>query len=124
MDESQVQIDQINVDNARKALSEATITAPVDGVVGQVNVTVGQISGGSASTSSTSSSGGGQGGSGAGSGSASSGSGTSSTHAIVVLDPGAFDVVGTVTDAQINEVALARPHRSPSPARAGRSRAG
>ena len=112
MDQSQVQIDQINVDNAQKALSEATITAPVAGIVGQVNITVGQISTGSP-TASTSSSGGGQGGggnggsgAGSGSGSSSSGSGSSSTHAIVVLDPGAFEVVGTLTDAQINEVAL------------------
>jgi macrolide-specific efflux system membrane fusion protein len=102
IDQSQVQIDQINIDNAQKALSQATLTAPADGVVGQVNITVGQISGsGTGSSPST------QGGSSSGSASANS----SSTHAIVVLNPGAFEVVGSVSDVQVNQVAIGQRAR-------------
>ncbi len=101
IDQSQVQIDQINVDNAQRALGQATLTAPVAGVVGQVNITVGQIatSGGSTSTGSSSGS------SGTGS-SAGTSSAFSTTHAIVVLTPGAFQVVGAVSDAQVNQIAV------------------
>jgi multidrug efflux pump subunit AcrA (membrane-fusion protein) len=109
IDQSQVQIDQINVDNAQKALSQATLTAPVDGVVGQVNITVGQISGSGTGSSSSSASSGGQGGSSGGSASASSSS--SSTHAIVILNPGAFEVVGSVSDVQVNQVAIGQRAR-------------
>jgi macrolide-specific efflux system membrane fusion protein len=105
MDQSQVQIDRINVDNAQKSLSQATLTAPVDGVVGQVNITVGQISGSGTGASSSTASSGGQG----GSGSASSSS--SSTHAIVILNPGAFEVVGSVSDVQVNQVATGQRAR-------------
>jgi macrolide-specific efflux system membrane fusion protein len=107
IDQSQVQIDQINIDNAQKALSQATLTAPADGVVGQVNITVGQISGSGTGSSSSTASSGGQGGSSSGSASASS----SSTHAIVVLDPGAFEVVGSVSDVQVNQVAIGQRAR-------------
>jgi macrolide-specific efflux system membrane fusion protein len=88
MDTSQVQIDQINVDSAQKALSQGTLTAPVDGVVGVVNLTTGQSvsSGSSTSSSSTSSS--------------------SSSPQISVLTPGAFQVTGTVSDTQVNEIAV------------------
>jgi multidrug efflux pump subunit AcrA (membrane-fusion protein) len=103
IDQSQVQIDQINVDNAQKSLSQATLTAPVDGVVGQVNITVGQISGSGTGSSSSGASAGGQGGSAAASSSSSSSS--SSTHAIVILNPGAYEVVGSVSDVQVNQVA-------------------
>ncbi|HEY2705879.1 MAG TPA: biotin/lipoyl-binding protein [Candidatus Dormibacteraeota bacterium] len=97
IDQSQVQIDQINVDNAQKALTQATLTAPLAGAVAQVNVTVGQIaaSGGSTSTGSSSAAGGG-----------SSSTGSSTTHAIVILTPGAFQVVGAVSDAQVNQIAV------------------
>ncbi|HEV7466950.1 MAG TPA: biotin/lipoyl-binding protein [Candidatus Dormibacteraeota bacterium] len=111
IDQSQVQIDQISVDNAQKALTQATLTAPVDGVVGQVNVSVGQIapSGSSSSTSSSS------GQAGASSASSASSSGTSSssstTHSIVILTPGAFEVVGSVSDAQVNRVAAGQRAR-------------
>jgi multidrug efflux pump subunit AcrA (membrane-fusion protein) len=112
MDQSQVQIDQINVDNAQKALSQGTLTAPVDGVVGQVNITVGQISGSGSGSSSSSGSSSGQGGSSSGSGgSASASSSSSSTHAIVILDPGAFQVVGSVSDVQVNQVAVGQRAR-------------
>jgi multidrug efflux pump subunit AcrA (membrane-fusion protein) len=88
MDQSQVQIAQINVDSAQKALSQGTLTAPVDGVIGAVNITTGQSvsSGGSSSSSSTSSS--------------------SSSPQISVLTPGAFQVTGSVSDTQVNQIAV------------------
>jgi HlyD family secretion protein len=84
MDQSQVQIAQINVDNAQKALTQGTLTAPSDGVVGVVNLTTGQtISNGSGSTGSASS---------------------TTTPQISVLTPGAFQVTGTVSDTQVNQI--------------------
>lgn len=88
MDDSQVQIDQINVASAQKALSQATLTAPVDGVVGVVNITTGQ------SLSS------------AGSSSSASSSSSSSSPQLSVLTPGAFQVTGTVSDTQVNQIAV------------------
>src|SRR5262249_22888893 len=96
MDESQIQIDEVAVAAAQRALDAATLSAPSAGVVGQVNVTVGQsVSGGS---------GGASGAIGAASSSASSSSSTS-THAVVLLTPGAFQVTGAVSDAQVNLIA-------------------
>jgi macrolide-specific efflux system membrane fusion protein len=89
MDQSQVQIAQINVDNAQKALGQGTLTAPADGVVGVVNLTVGQTIS-----------------SGAGSGSSSSSSSSSSSPQISVLTPGAFQVTGTVSDTQVNQITV------------------
>ncbi len=104
-DQAQVQVDQVNVNNAELALNGATITAPVAGVVGQVNISAGQLtSGGSSSGSGSSNLGGGGGGNGGSNSSSSSGS--SATHDIVVLTPGAFQVVGSVSDTQVSEVAL------------------
>lgn len=102
-DQAQVQVDQVNVDNAQLAVAGATITAPVAGVVGQVNITVGQLTSGGSSTGSSNAGGGGGGG---GAGGSSTGSGSSTTHDIVVLTPGAFEVVGSVSDTQVSEVAL------------------
>ncbi|HEY2703738.1 MAG TPA: biotin/lipoyl-binding protein [Candidatus Dormibacteraeota bacterium] len=87
MDQSQVQIAQINVDNAQKALTQGTLTAPADGVIGVVNLTTGQTisNGGSGSSSSSSS---------------------STTPQISVLTPGAFQVTGTVSDTQVNQIAV------------------
>ena len=85
-DQAQVQIDQISVTSAQTALSGATITAPVGGTVEEVNVTVGQqVSNGSSSNASSSS---------------------STTHSIVLITPGLFQVTGSVSDAQVNEIAL------------------
>ncbi|MEA2671722.1 MAG: hypothetical protein QOG45_1942, partial [Chloroflexota bacterium] len=112
IDQSQVQIDQVTVDNAQKALTQATLTAPVNGVVGQVNVSVGQIAPGGSSSSTSSSSGQGGASSASGSGSSSSSSsGSSTTHSIVILTPGAFQVVGSVSDAQVNQVAAGQRAR-------------
>jgi multidrug efflux pump subunit AcrA (membrane-fusion protein) len=114
IDQSQVQIDQISVGNAQTALTQATLTAPVNGVVGQVNVSVGQIAAGGSSSSTGSSSG--QGGassaSSSGTGTSTSTSTTSSTtHAIVILTPGAFQVVGSVSDVQVNRIAVGQRAR-------------
>jgi multidrug efflux pump subunit AcrA (membrane-fusion protein) len=111
IDQSQVQIDQISVDNAQRALTQATLTAPVDGVVGQVNVSVGQIApGGSSSSGSSSGQGGGSSASSSGTSSSSSSS-SSTTHSIVILTPGAFQVVGSVSDAQVNHIAAGQRAR-------------
>ncbi|HEV3122970.1 MAG TPA: biotin/lipoyl-binding protein [Candidatus Dormibacteraeota bacterium] len=97
MDQSQVQIDQVAVDNASRSLAEATLTAPTSGVVGTVNITVGQSVTGNGSSSSASSS------------AASASSSTS--HQVTLLTPGAFQVSGTVTDAQVNQVAVGQRAR-------------
>ncbi|MDB5113481.1 MAG: hypothetical protein JWL78_551 [Chloroflexi bacterium] len=112
IDQSQVQIDQISVGNAQTALTQATLTAPVNGVVGQVNVSVGQIAPGGSSSSTGSSSGQGGASSAASSGtSTGSSTGSSTTHSIVILTPGAFQVVGSVSDAQVNRVAVGQRAR-------------
>ncbi len=92
IDRSQVSVDQVNVDSAQRALDNATLTAPIDGVVSAVNVVVGQT------TSST-----------GGNGSAASGSST--THAISILTPGAYDVAGSVSDAQVGGIAAGQAAR-------------
>jgi multidrug efflux pump subunit AcrA (membrane-fusion protein) len=87
-DESQVEIDQVNVDNAEAAVTAATLKAPTGGIVEEVNVTNGeQISNG-------------------GTGGVSSGSSGSATHAVVIITPGVFEVTGSVSDAVVNEIAV------------------
>jgi multidrug efflux pump subunit AcrA (membrane-fusion protein) len=79
IDEAQIQIDQVNVNTLQHQLDGAKLTTPIGGVVSQVNIKVGQsVTGGSAGTS---------------------------TYAIVVYTPGAYEVTGTVSDSQINLVA-------------------
>lgn len=96
-DQSAVSVQQVNVTNAQRALDQATLTAPVDGTVGEVNVTVGEsVSGGQSSASSSSSS---------------SSSSASATHAITLLTPGSFEVVGSVSDSQVNQVAVGQRAR-------------
>jgi len=88
MDESQVEIDQVNVSNAQAAVDAATLKAPSGGLVEAVNITDGeQIPSG-------------------GTGGASSGASGSATHAIVVITPGVFEVTGSVSDALVNEIAV------------------
>jgi multidrug efflux pump subunit AcrA (membrane-fusion protein) len=87
-DESQVEIDQVNVNNAQAAVNAATLKAPTGGLVEDVNVTNGeQISS-------------------AGTGGASSGASGSATHAIVIIAPGVFEVTGSVSDTLVNEIAI------------------
>ncbi|MBO0704109.1 MAG: HlyD family efflux transporter periplasmic adaptor subunit, partial [Candidatus Dormibacteraeota bacterium] len=134
-DEDQVTIAQVNVNQDQAQVNEATLTAPVAGTVLEVNTYPGEKvsgSGGSGTSGSTgsSASGGassassGSGGSAAGSSGSSGGStgssggspsgstsgsasqsGGSSTNNFVLMQPGAWNVVGTVSDAQINQIA-------------------
>jgi RND family efflux transporter MFP subunit len=77
MDDAQIQIDQVNVDSIQHQLDSATLTAPIPGIVSQVNVKAGQ---------------------------AVTGGGT--TYAIVIFSPGSYDLTGTVSDSQVNLVAV------------------
>ena len=86
MDESQVDIAQVGVTNAEAAVAATTLKAPEAGVVEEVNVTSGEevSSGGTGGASASG----------------------SSTHAVVVITPGAFEVTGSVSDALVNEIAV------------------
>ncbi|MFN2464971.1 MAG: efflux RND transporter periplasmic adaptor subunit [Candidatus Dormibacteria bacterium] len=95
MDLGAIQVAQVNVDTAQRNLSQATLTAPTDGVVGQVNITVGQSVSGGAS---------------AGGSSATSSSATT-THAVSLQTPGAFVVTGAISDAQVNQVVVGQAAR-------------
>jgi multidrug efflux pump subunit AcrA (membrane-fusion protein) len=77
MDDAQIQIDQVNVNTMQHQLDGATLTAPIPGIVSQVNVKAGQ----SVSAGGT-------------------------TYAIVIFSPGSYNVTGTVSDSQVNLVAV------------------
>jgi multidrug efflux pump subunit AcrA (membrane-fusion protein) len=77
MDDAQIQINQVNVNTLQRQLDSSTLTAPIAGIVSQVNVKAGQAV-----------------------------SSTSTTNAIVIFTPGAYAVTGTVSDSQVNLVAL------------------
>jgi multidrug efflux pump subunit AcrA (membrane-fusion protein) len=77
MDDAQIQIAQINVNTLQHQLDSSTVTTPIAGIVAQVNTKPGQ----SVSTSGTS-------------------------NAFVIFTPGAYAVTGTVSDSQVNMVAL------------------
>ena len=79
MDNAQIEIAQVNVNTMQHELDGATIKSPIVGIVSQVNIAAGQ---------------------------AVSGGGSSSTYAIVVYTPGSYEMTGTVSDAQVNLVAL------------------
>jgi multidrug efflux pump subunit AcrA (membrane-fusion protein) len=79
IDQAQIQIDQVNVNTLQHQLDGARLTTPIAGVVAQVNIKVGQ--------------------------SVSAG-GTGTSYAIVVYTPGAYEVTGTVSDSQVNLVAV------------------
>lgn len=83
-----------NLSAAQQPLGNATLVAPVAGVVGLVNIAGGQTvsgtGGGGGSSSSSTSSGGGS---------------SSSGHAITIIGPGQFEVQGTVSDTQVGLVA-------------------
>ncbi len=86
MDQSQVDIDQVNVTNAQAAVNATTLKTSSGGVVEEVNVTNGEevATGGTGGASA---------------------SGTS-THAIVIITPGVFAVTGSVSDTLVNEIAV------------------
>jgi multidrug efflux pump subunit AcrA (membrane-fusion protein) len=77
MDDAQIQIAQVNVDSLQRQVDAATLTSPIPGIVSQVNVKAGQ--------------------------SVTSGG---TTYAVVIFSPGAYNVTGTVSDSQVNLVAL------------------
>jgi HlyD family secretion protein len=79
MDNAQIQIDQINVDSLQRQVDSSTLTSPIAGIVSQVNVKAGQ--------------------------SASSG-GATATSAFVIFAPGSYQLTGTVSDSQVNLVAI------------------
>jgi HlyD family secretion protein len=80
MDNAQIQIDQINVDNLQRQVDSSTLTSPIAGIVSQVNVKAGQSS--------------------------STGTGAAATSAFVIFAPGSYQLTGTVSDSQVNLVAV------------------
>jgi HlyD family secretion protein len=80
MDNAQIQIDQINVDNLQRQVDSSTLTSPIAGIVSQVNVKAGQSS--------------------------STGTGSAATSAFVIFAPGSYQLTGTVSDSQVNLVAV------------------
>ena len=76
IDAAQVQIEQVNVNTLKHQLAGAVLVSPIDGIVSQVNIQAGQ-----------------------------SVSGGGTTYAIVIYAPGAYEITGTVSDAQVNLVA-------------------
>jgi multidrug efflux pump subunit AcrA (membrane-fusion protein) len=77
VDNAQIQIDQVNVNSLQNQVNSATLTSPIPGIVSQVNIKAGQ--------------------------SVTSGG---TTSAIVIFSPGSYDVTGTVSDSQVNLVAV------------------
>jgi multidrug efflux pump subunit AcrA (membrane-fusion protein) len=77
MDNAQIQIDQVNANSVQHQLDGATLTSPISGIVSQVNIKAGQ--------------------------SVTSGG---TTSAIVIFSPGSYDLTGTVSDSQVNLVAV------------------
>ena len=98
-DQASVNAAQSQVDSANAALSGATLTSPIDGIVVTVGFTAGQqITGGGGGGSSGGGSGGGESGGGSGGGSSGGGSG-SSTSSITVIS--ANDVINANVDATV-----------------------
>jgi multidrug efflux pump subunit AcrA (membrane-fusion protein) len=77
IDQAQIQIDQVDVNTLTHQVNGARMTSPIAGVVSQVNIKEGQ----SITTG-------------------------GSTYSIVVYTPGAYEVSGTVSDSQVNLVAI------------------
>jgi multidrug efflux pump subunit AcrA (membrane-fusion protein) len=77
MDDAQIQINQISVNTLQRQLDSSTLTSPIAGIVAQVNVKAGQAV-----------------------------SSAAATNALVIFTPGAYAVTGTVSDSQVNLVAL------------------
>ena len=85
MDQATVQGDQVTVQQDQQAVVGATITAPTAGEVAEVNISVGQDVSGSSSSKGVSPS-------------------SSPSYDIVLITPGLFEVTGSVSDAQVDEV--------------------
>jgi HlyD family secretion protein len=99
MDQTQVTVAQVSVDTAQRNFNQATLTAPVDGTVGQVSIAVGQSVSGSSSSSS------------GGSSTAATTTSSTTTHALSLITPGSYAVTGSVSDAQIGQVAVGQAAR-------------
>ncbi len=86
MDQSQVDIAEVGVTNAEAAVAATTLKASSGGIVEEVNVTSGEevATGGTGGASASG----------------------SSSHAIVIITPGVFEVTGSVSDALVNEIAV------------------
>ena len=94
MDQSAVSIAQVNVDSAQRNLATATITAPVGGIISAVNIVVGQtVSAGSSGSSSAAT------------------AASTATHQISLLTPGSYQVTGSISDAQVGQVAAGQQAR-------------
>ncbi len=83
IDQAQIQIDQVDVNTLKHQLAGAKLVSPIAGIVAQINIQTGQAVSGGGSTGSTG----------------------STSHAIVVYTPGAYQVTGTVSDSQVGLVA-------------------
>jgi multidrug efflux pump subunit AcrA (membrane-fusion protein) len=99
IDQTQVTVAQVSADTAQRNLNQATLTAPADGTVGQVSIAVGQSVSGSSSSSS------------GGSSTAATTTSSSTTHALSLITPGSYAVTGSVSDAQIGQVAVGQAAR-------------
>jgi multidrug efflux pump subunit AcrA (membrane-fusion protein) len=80
-DQAQIELDKVGVNTSQSQLNGSTLRSPIAGIVEQVSVKAGQsVSGG--------------------------GTSASSGYAMVVFAPGSYDVTGTVSDSQVNLVAV------------------
>ena len=82
---------QQTVANDTTSVSESSLIAPSGGTVAAVNVTVGNSVGTTSSGTSASSS---------------SATSSSTTTNFIILTPGSFQVTGTISDSQVNQVAI------------------
>lgn len=107
-DQSQVTIAKVNVAQARAAVQEATLTAPVAGVIEQVNLAVGQQVGGGQSPSSGGSgeASGGEASGGAGAPASSAAATTSGSNPEFVIIPagGPLAITGSVSDTVVDQL--------------------
>ena len=115
-DKATVGTTEQGVTEARESLGAATLTSPIDGLVAEVDVALGDTVTGSSSSSSSSSSasgsgsggsgpgGSGSGGSGSGSGSGSNSSSSSSSSQFLIVDTNSWKVDVSIDDSQINLV--------------------
>ncbi len=99
-----VQVKTNAVTQAESNLASATLTAPFDGVVAEVNVATGDQAGSSSSSGSTAAGGSGSSGSAAAGGTGTSTSSSTSSAAIVVISQGTYTVSTSVSSSDIASV--------------------
>ncbi len=103
-DQATITQDQQSVANAQKALDEATLLAPADGQVAQINTSVGSTVSGTSTSATGASTGAAS--SSSSSSTSSSTSSSSSTAQFIILTPGSFEVTSTVSDSVVSQVAV------------------